>query len=114
MQHALFTYVEHSEKRRTHHDCTDSKQQKDAANFSEQIFETRHRLGKNRVDGAVFDVLGDEPRRRNDCQQRRKDRHRAKRNIFQDLKFLLKSELRHEDGAADQQQGKHQQDIKNF
>ena len=37
--------------------------------FAEQIFETGHRLRQNRVNGPVFDVLWDETRRRNDCQQ---------------------------------------------
>ena len=48
------------------------------------------------------------------ASKRSKDRHRAERNIFQDLEFLLKAELRHEDGAADQKQREDQQDIENF
>src|SRR4029077_15808607 len=38
----------------------------------------------------------------------------AERNIFQNLKLLLKREPRHEDGAADQDESESQQNMKNF
>ena len=114
VQHRLLPRIQHQKKRRAHHQGADREKQENAGNFSEHIFEAGHRFGENGVNGAVLNVLGNEPRGGDDCQQRGKDRHRPERNIFQDLKFLLKSELRHEDRAADQKQSEDQQDVKNF
>src|SRR5439155_9051354 len=114
VQHGLFAHIQDQQKRCAHHECADRKQEKHSANFPKQIFETRDRFGENGVNRAVLDVLGNKSCGGNDCQQRSEDRHRAKRNIFQNLKFLLKSELRHEHGAADQKQCENEQDIKNF
>ncbi len=114
VQHGLFAHVQHEEKRRAHHQCADRQQQKNSRNFPKQIFKARHRFSENGVNRAVLDVLGNESRRGDDRQQRRKDGHRAERNVFQNLEFLLKSELRHEHGAADQKQCENEQDIKNF
>src|SRR5882724_966469 len=66
------------------------------------------------VNGPVLDVLRDETRRCDDCQQRTEDRHRSERNVFQDLEFLLKSESRHENGAADKEQCENQKNVKSF
>ena len=104
MQYGLFTRVEHHEKHRTHDQRADGKQQQDAGELAEHVLETRHRLCENRIDGAILDVLRDESRGRDNGTQRSKDRHRAKRDIFQNLEFLLKSEARHEDRTADQKQ----------
>ncbi len=82
------------------------------ANFPEHVFEAGHRFGENGVNGAVFDVLRKQSRGRNDRQQRRKNRDRAERYVFQDLKLLLKRELRHEDRAADQKQRKNKEHVK--
>ena len=114
MNHGLFAQVQHHQKCRAHHQRADCQQQKNSRNFPEDVFEARHRLGQNRVNCSVFDVLGKQSRSRNDCQQRGKDRDRAERNVFQNLKFLLKRELRHEDRAADQEQRKDKQHIKDL
>ena len=114
VNHSLFAQIQHQQKRCAHHQRADRQQQKDSGNFPEHVFEAGHRLGENGVNGAVFDVLRKQPRGGNDCQQRGKNRDRAERNVFQDLKFLLKRELRHEDRAADQKQREDQQDVKTF
>src|SRR6266513_3919546 len=66
------------------------------------------------MDSAVFDVLRNQTGRCDNSEKRAQDRHRAKRNVFQDLEFLLKSESRHENGTADQEQPEHQNNVENF
>ena len=90
-----------------------SKQQ-NPEQFSEQVFKARYGFGQNGVNGPVLDVLRNQSRRREDGEQASEDRHRAERNIFQDLEFLLKRKPRQEDRAADQDQGKNKQEIENL
>ncbi len=90
-----------------------SKQQH-ARQFSEEILKSGDGLRQDRVDGAVLDILGNQARRRHDREQRRQNAHRAERDIFQDLKFLLEGKLGHEDRVADQEQREKKHDVKGF
>ena len=114
VHHGLLARVQHEQKGCPHDYGADRKQQKDSRDFSQHVFQARHRLRKNGVNRAVFDVLWKQPRSGNDCQKRGKKRDRAERNILQDLEFLLKRKLRHEDRAADQKKREDQQNVKNF
>ena len=58
---------------------------------------------------AIVEILRNQARRGHDREERSEQAHRAKGDIFQDLKFLLKGQLRHEDRTADQEQGKQEQ-----
>ncbi len=92
---------------------TASKQQH-ARQFSEEIFKSGDRFRQDRVDGAILDILRNQARGRHDREERRENAHRAESDIFQDLKFLLEGQLRHEDRVADQEQGKKKQDVKSL
>ena len=110
----LFANRQHEKKKRAHGDDADREQEKHAEKFAEQIFDSRNRLRQDRVDRAVVDVLRQQARGRDHGEQRREDAHRAERDIFQHLEFLLERHLGHEDRAADQEQREEQQDVENF
>jgi hypothetical protein len=73
----LFAQVKHRNEHRAHHQNADREQQKHAGEFAGEIFKTRDRFREDGVKRAVFDVLWNQPSRRDDCEQRSKDAHRA-------------------------------------
>ena len=56
-KHGLLAREQHHAKERRHDEHADGEQRQDAAKFPGDVFESRHRLGENRVDGAVVDIL---------------------------------------------------------
>src|SRR5437868_11420796 len=113
-EHSLFAQIKNNHEQRAHQSDADGQQKQHAEKFAEQIFETRHWFRQNGVNRAVFDVLRNQTRRRDDGEQRTEDRHRTERNVFQNLELLLKTEPRHEDGTADENERENQQNIENL
>ncbi len=70
LQHCLLAHVQHGQERRDHDQGANRQQQKNSGNFTDNIFETRHRLGENGINRAVFDVPRQHSRRGYDCQER--------------------------------------------
>src|SRR5205823_11521778 len=114
VQHGLFPRVENRDEQRAHQRDADREKKEHAEEFTKQIFKTRLRLRQNRVNGPVFNVLRNQARRRDDREQRTENRHRTKRNVFQNLKLLLKAEPCHEHGTANQDEREKQKNVKNF
>src|SRR5262249_25187950 len=114
VHHSLFADVQYEQKRCPHHQRANRQQQQHSSNLSQHVFEARYWLCKNSVKYPVVEILWKESRSGNDRQKGCQNRDRAQRNVLQDLKFLLKRELRHEDRAADQKESKDQEHIKNL
>ena len=68
LQHCLLAHVQHGQERRDHHQSADRQQQKNSGNFTDNVFETRHWLGENGINRAVFDVPRHHSRRGDDRQ----------------------------------------------
>src|SRR5881394_1172810 len=101
---ALFAQREDKKEKRAHRDETEGEQQQDPEQFAGQILEARDWLGEDGVSGAVLNFLRQKPRGGEDGKERSKKAHRAERDVFQDLEFLLERHLRHENGAPNQEQ----------
>src|SRR5581483_898161 len=114
VQDGLLPHVNNDCKERSHRRETERKEREHPEEFTKQILKARHRSRENRVDGAVLDVLWDQTRGGNDCQYRGEERHRAQRDVFQNLKFLLKAEAREEDRAGNKNKAEDQPEVKNF
>src|SRR5262249_16184550 len=113
VQHRLLARLEDEQEQQRHHRDADCQQKQDAQKFAQQIFPARHRLRQNRVNSAVLDVLRNQTRRYDNREERSKDRHRAERNVFQDLEFLLETEPREKNRAPYQRDRENEQDVEN-
>src|SRR5437016_1759267 len=114
MEHGLFSRIKNSDEQGAHNCNADREKNDQAEQLAEQIFKSRDRFGQNRVDRPILDVLRNQTCRRDDREDGTEERHRAERNVFQDLEFLLKGEARHENGTPDEEKREYQNNIENL
>src|SRR5437588_13090527 len=114
LEHGLLARVKNGDEQGTHDRDADPQENEHTEKSAEQVLEARNRFSQNRVNRAIFDVLRNQTRSRDDREQRTEDRHRPKRDIFQDLKFLLKRKSRHEDRTPDEEKLEYQRNVKHF
>ena len=96
MEKSLGAQSEHNGKDRTHEQDGEGEEEENPGQFSEQVFDARHRLGEDRVDRPVFHVLGQQRGGGEDGEQRAEDAHRAESDVFEHLEFFLEAEAREE------------------